>query len=1105
LDGKDKTLDPVIQIPIKDMLNITVTYKDNVSGNHISADSATLEGKVSGDLTENSTLEHYYFFVNSTDLGLGISVLTVTLQKINYETESIQIFIEVIERETKLQLSVEETPRSNNETINVKFNEFLNFTVFYEDNLTNTFIDGASVELVGFGSMNETLNLYNFTLNTNDLNQGVNVLTIFAQKINYQSQTFQIYINVAERASKIILYVEEVQKQDSDSIYSQFNEFLNLTIYYRDNLTNQLINNASVSLLGFGDLNETSNHYYFLLETNNLTQGVNILTIFAQKDNYQYQTIKLFVNIQVRTTYIKVFVEGFEKNDSDTINTQFNEFLNITVLYRDNVTDAHLTGANVDFIGIGSFSEIGPQFNFTINTDNFENGLNILTIFAQINGYQDQTFQMLLDIYDRETELLLFINSSQRYDAETINSQYGELLNITILYRDNITKQHITNTTVNLLGLGVLDELVSQYNFTLSTNDLNQGINILTILCTKDNFQSQTIQFIINIQERETYIKLLIEDFEILDGDTFNSQFDELLNITIFYHDFGTDAHLTGANVDLLGIGNFSESGTQFNFTLNTNNLAEGINALTIISIKDNYQSKTIQFFINVQERATYLRLFIEESERFDLDTIDTQFDELLNITILYRDNFSDTHLTGANVDLLGIGNFTEIGSQFNYTINTNTLENGINILTVFAQFEGYKPQRIQIFINVEERNTIVFLFIDNLSISQGESLKVEANEQINITVYYYDDLTNNSLSGANIELLGFGVLNQTGLYYNMTINSNNLEKGVNVLTIFAQLSNYQARSIQFIIEVVDRATQIQLFLNGEDITLDPVFDIPLGSLVNITVKYLDNQTGIGIPNALLQLIGEDLVQNFTEYLLSNQYSIIINTHILLIGVKLFTIVASAPNYQINTIDLRITVNRVSTSIDTVSGLNFVDIEPSENFLIQIILNNTDFGGTIKNATVTYNWGNGQGVLTDSNNDGIYEALLNNLPPGSYRISINAYAGENYNFRDDFEIVLNVNDPSGPDITILIIALAAGVVALSVGIVLYQLHFKYPPKVRMMRKIRKKISKGKKLKPLILNDRDAIITGEIERNKEMISIEKENLDPINKKGGNSIE
>jgi len=1107
LDGEDKTLDPVIQIPIEDMLNVTVTYKENVSANHISADSATLEGKVSGDLTENSTLEQYSYTVNSTDLGLGISVLTITLQKVNYETESIQIFVEVIERETELQLLVDDTPRSNNETINVKFNEFLNFTVFYEDNLTSTYISGASVSLLGYGSLTETLFQYNYTLNTNNLSQGVNVLTVFAQKNNYQSQTIQIYVNVVERATQLMLYIDSVQKFDSDTILSQYDEFLNITINYLDDNTSLHVSGASVDLLGFGSMDEGLNQYNFTLNTNDLVQGVNVLTIFAQKDNYQYQTIKLFVNIQVRTTYLKVFVESIERNNSDTINTQFGEQLDITIFYRDNVTDAHLAGAIVNLVGIGGFSEIGTQFNYTINTDNFESGLNILTIFAQINGFQDQTFQILLDIFDRETELLLFINSSQRYDSETINSQYDESLNITILYRDNITKQHISSAVVSLLGLEVLDELFNQYNYTLITNDLNQGINVLTILCTKDNYQSQTIQFVINIQERVTYIRLFIETTnttEIFDSETFYSQFDELLNITILYRDFVTDAHLTGANVDLLGAGNFSESGTQFNFTLNTNNLAEGINALTIIAIIDNYQSRTIQFFIDVQERATYLRVFVEEDEKFDLDTIDTQFDELLNITILYRDSIRDTHLTGANVDLLGIGNFTEFGSQFNYTINTNTLVSGVNILTVFAQFEGYKPQRIQFFINVEERNTRLSLYVNSFPKSQGESIEVEANEQINITVYYIDDLTNNSLNLANIELLGFGVLNQTGMYYNITINSNNLEKGVNVLTLFAQLPNYQAMSVQFIIDVIDRATQLQLFLNGVDVTSDPVFEISIGNLLNVTVIYLDNQTGIGIPSALLQFIGEDLDQNLTESLLFNQYSIIINSSILLIGVKLFTIVASAPNYQINTIDLRVTVNRVSTSIDTISGLIFVDINPNENFLIQIVLNNTDFGGAIKNATVTYSWINGQGILTDSNNDGIYEALLDNIPAGSYIISINAYAGENYDFRDDFEIVLNVIAPPGPDITIIIISLAAGVVGITVAFVLYQTRFKYPPKVRMMRKIRKKIGKGRKMKPLTVNTRDNIIADEIKRNRELLKAEKEIVDKLNKNSGGEL-
>ena len=802
LDGEDKTLDPVIQIPIKDFLNVTVTYKDNVSANHISADSAILEGKVSGDLTEIPALEQYYFNVNSSELGLGISVLTVTIQKVNYETQSIQIFVEVIERETELQLLIDDIPRSNNETINVKFNEFLNFTVFYEDNLTSTYINGALVELLGFGGMNETLNQYNFTLNTNDLSQGVNVLTIFAQKNNFQSQTIQVYVNVVERATQLILYIDSVQKFDSDTIISQFDEFVNITIFYIDDLTSLHIDGSLVELLGFGNMNETLNQYNYTLNTNDLVQGVNVLTIFAQKGNYQSQTIQFFINVQIRSTYVEFFIENEKKNDGDTYNSQFDLILNITVIYRDNNTDSHLAGAVVDLLGFGNFDEIGTQFNFSIQTNLLLKGINILTVFCQLDGYQAQTIQFFINVEERATELILFVNGNQEN------------------------------------------------------------------------------------------------------------------------------------------------------------------------------QSATVQFEAN----------------------------ELINITIFYKDYLTDTHLTGANVELLGFNTLDEVNSQFN-----------------------------------------------------------------------------------------------------ITINSNNLTQGINILTIFAQLLNYQPKSIQFLIEVVERATEMQLFINiNGTVTTDPVLVIPIGTIVNITIKFSDLKTDSAILSAWLQLIGETLSENLTENLFFNQYSIVLNN--LSLGVKLFTIVAQAPTYQINTTDIRITVIPVSTSIDTVSGLNYVDISPNEDFLIQIVLNNTDFGGTIKNATVTYRWENGQGILTDSNNDGIYEATLNNVPAGSYLITINAYAGENYEFSGDFEIVLNVIASEGPDITIIIISLAVGAVGLTVGFVLYQTHFKYPQKVRMMRKIRKKIGKGKKLKPLTVSTRENIIAGEIERNREILKVEKEIVDKINKNpGGETLE
>lgn len=804
LDGDNKTLNPVIEIPIGDFLNVTVTYKDNVSANHISADSATIEGKVSGDLTEILVLEQYYYSVNSSELGLGISVLTVTIQKVNYETQSTQIFVEVVERETEIHLRVDGIERSNNATINVKFNELLNFTIFYEDNLTNIYINGASAELLGFGDMDESLSQYNFTLNTNNLSQGVNVLTFFAQKSNYESQTIHIYINVVERATQLSLEIDGEGVTGGSTIDSSYDKLLNIIVSYIDLNTSSHIGGSSVELLGFGSMNETLNQYNYTLDTNILEQGVNVLTIFAQKGNYQSQTIQFLINVQIRKTNVTFSIDGFDGYDGYQLNTQFDMSHHVIVTFLDNETGSHLAGANVEFLGLGSFDEIGSQFNFTVQTNNLTEGINYLTIFAQLDGYEPQT----------------------------------------------------------------------------------------------------------------------------------------------------------------------------------------------------------IRFFVNVEERETYLRLFINDIQRYGGDTI-----------------------------------------QF------------------------------------------------------------EANELINVTAFYKDNNTDNPLSGANVELLGFGNMNETLNQYNFTLNTNDLEQGINILTIFAQLLNYQPETIQFFIDVIDRYTELEIYLSySGNTTTDPVLEIPIGTVVNITIKFYDHRTGLEIPSAWLQLIGENLIENLTES--TNQYSIILNN--LTLGVKLFTIVAQAPTYQLNTTNIRITVRPIIASI---IGSSLVDLDPNDDFRIQLALLISDFysvyfGETIKNATVTYRWANGQGILTDSNNDGIYEATLHNVPARTqpYIITINAYAGQNYDFGGEFEIVLTVEAPPGPDITIILISLAVGVVGITTAFVLYQTHFKYPAKVRMMRKIRKKINKGKSLKPLTVSSRDSIITNDVERNREILKGEKEVTDKIDKKaGGDTLE
>jgi len=820
---------------------------------------------------------------------------------------------------------------------------------------------------------------------------------------------------------------------------------------------------------------------------------------FELDEVYRISIKDVYLNISYIKTFpdygseLQLFLNDENKTADPVIQIAYFDTLNVTVMYKENETGNHISNSTVKIEGkvTGNLTEddILDHYYVLVNTSELGLGASILTISAQKDNYEVKSVQIYVEVIEQPTEIQLVIDNIQRSGNETIDVKFNELLNVTIFYKDNLTMAHINGAAVNLLGIGNFNETINHYNLTLNTNDLNQGINILTIFAQLDNYQSQTIQFFINVTEIATELFIFLDGNQTYVGETIYTQINELINITVSYQNNNTKANISGASVDLLGFGSLDELNNRYNFSLNTSDLVQGINVLTIYAQLNNYQSQTFQFFISNEERLTSFLLFIDEDQKYPSDTLNTQFDESLNITVQYRDDNTNMHISGASVELLGIGFLNETSNQYNISINTNILEKGINILTILAQLSSFQAKTIQFFINVDDRATELLLYVDGFQMNESDTIQVEIDETLNITTLYRDELTKLHLGGASVELLGIGFLNESSNQYNITINSNDLALGINILTIFTQLDNYQPNSIQIFVDVIKKATNLILYLNEVDKTNDPVLTLPINSLLNLTIKYLHNQTGLEISGALLQLIGEGLTENIIENVTFSQYSYILNTTNLGIGVKLFTIIAQATDYQISTVDIRITVNRIRTSINTLSGENYIDISSEGNFPIQIILNNTDFGDNIFNATVTYRWERGQGELIDLDNDGIYEAVLWNVPAGSYVISITAYAGEDYEF-ETFEIILNARAKAGFDFTFIIILLSIGIVGLGTYFVLYQKYFRYPPKVRKIRKLRKRISKNKKLNPISLQTRGDIIKSKIQLNKKMVEQEK---------------
>jgi hypothetical protein len=265
--------------------------------------------------------------------------------------------------------------------------------------------------------------------------------------------------------------------------------------------------------------------------------------------------------------------------------------------------------------------------------------------------------------------------------------------------------------------------------------------------------------------------------------------------------------------------------------------------------------------------------------------------------------------------------------------------------------------------------------------------------------------------------------------------------------------------------------------------------EVPIGELINVTTKFTNISTGMHINGAQILLQGDRILRNFTENLISEFYYTSINSSSdLNMGDNFLTIETQLSDHQKQVINPIITVRKIKTEIVPISVENTINIKPGEDITLEILINNTDYDEGVRGALVTYSWERGQGEFTDKNDDGIYNLSLNNIPAGSYTILITAFSGDNYSF-ETYEIGITASTPSNPLWNILLYVLIGGIIVVVSIFALYQTHFKYPPKVRKIRKLRKKVRKGKKLKPIILDNREDIVKSGIQEKQDIIKLE----------------
>ncbi|MFX0076103.1 MAG: hypothetical protein ACFE96_11710, partial [Candidatus Hermodarchaeota archaeon] len=493
-----------------------------------------------------------------------------------------------------------------------------------------------------------------------------------------------------------------------------------------------------------------------------------------------------------------------------------------------------------------------------------------------------------------------------------------------------------------------------------------------------------------------------------------------------------------------------------------------GNNTLTVFATSPRYVGSEVNLTIDIIKDTVLV---------VDNDYIpDVPIEQNFTIQFNYTEAYSGVGIVASNLTTNWAGDYSfSMITQGVYTLTCNASGPGYQsdklysmIITIEA--EKYRAQSIPIRVFITQKASFLELFINGNSTIEDELVSFEYWEQINITIMYRDALSNH-LDGASIKLTGGGLLeplieDPILEQYTYLLNASDLGLGVDYLSILANISNYNPQSIRFITEITERKTVLEIYLDGEDRTADPSIDIAINKLLNITIKYIDLD-GNHIENATVEMFGA-LSDALSEDTIYNQYTYIFNTSILDIGVRIIAISAEKDNHVFQSKDLRIEIRRIRTNITTEDGVSRISTQPGENVRLKIILENIDFGGLIRGAFVSYSGDLGSGILTDGDDDGVYEVIFENIAEGTFKIYITAFYGDNYEF-ESYEVTISSIRPEGEALLIIILttAIISAAIIIMGYIYAYQKYLKYPKPVRKVRKYRKTLEKTRDPKTTI--------------------------------------
>ncbi len=261
----------------------------------------------------------YNFTCNSTGYTPNVYHtfnFTVNVYKFEAQTSS-QIPFLITELDSKMVLYVNSTKFNPNDVYSVEAWQKINITAVYKDINDNSIL-GANVTVKGTQGFEANLTYksqykhYTAIVNVSDLAEGIDLLNVYAESINYRANNIPFIVQISENQTMMEIFANGVNITKDLSYEIWIDSIIHITVNYTT--TNGIhLGGSMLKLLGdySANLTETSNYYEYTLDTKDLGIGVYIIHLTAEKTNFESQDENLRIVVRKIKTQILI--------DDDTI------------------------------------------------------------------------------------------------------------------------------------------------------------------------------------------------------------------------------------------------------------------------------------------------------------------------------------------------------------------------------------------------------------------------------------------------------------------------------------------------------------------------------------------------------------------------------------------------------------------------------------------------------------------------------------------------------------------------------------------------------------------------------------------------------------------